>query len=184
MTGIDQPNAGEVLWKGETVRGRRGWSALRRTSIGIVFQEFNLIPTLTALENVEIATFGQRLGAGGATAQARAALESTGLAKRLHHPPHRMSGGERQRVAIARSIVNQPELLVADEPTGNLDSVNAALVADLLFEISRERGMTLVLVTHSEALASRCARRAQMRDGRVAWIGANGQSDAIERARA
>jgi putative ABC transport system ATP-binding protein len=167
MTGIDRPDIGEVSWRGQKLRTRRAWTALRRDAIGIVFQEFNLMPTLTALENVEIATFGRGMGGAAQRRTATAALEQTGLAARLDHLPNMLSGGERQRVAIARSIVNKPELLVADEPTGNLDSVNARLITDLLFDLCRTRHMALVLVTHDRELALRCARRMRLRDGRV-----------------
>jgi putative ABC transport system ATP-binding protein len=120
LCGIDHPSSGTVLWGGRPQRTRHDWTKLRRLSIGIVFQEFNLIPTLTALENVELALFGR--GLSGSRRQARAAmvLEYVGLQHRLNNLITRLSGGERQRVAIARAIVNAPALLIGDEPTGNL----------------------------------------------------------------
>jgi predicted ABC-type transport system involved in lysophospholipase L1 biosynthesis ATPase subunit len=165
LCGIDHPSSGTVLWEGRPQRTRHDWTKLRRLSIGIVFQEFNLIPTLTALENVELALFGR--GLSGSRRQARAAtvLEYVGLQHRLNNLITRLSGGERQRVAIARAIVNAPALLIGDEPTGNLDSTSAANVAALMFRLCEDYGMTLVLVTHDEKLAARCPRRVRIKDG-------------------
>ena len=168
ISGIDAPTAGRVLWKGKPMKSRRAWTRLRRNGIGIVFQEFHLLPTLTASENVEMALMACGVSAAKRQNIARAALERVGLAHRVTHLPHALSGGERQRVAIARSIVNAPSLLLADEPTGNLDSANAALVADLLFKLQAETGMTLVLVTHDEHLAARCKRCVRISDGVIA----------------
>jgi putative ABC transport system ATP-binding protein len=168
LSGIDRPNDGRVLWNGEPVVSRRAWARLRRQEIGIVFQEFHLLPTLTAGENVEMALMGRGIPAGERLARAEGALARVGLAHRIKHLPHALSGGERQRVAIARAIVNAPRLLLADEPTGNLDSANAEVVADLLFNLQRDTGTTLVLVTHDEHLAARCRRCVRMRDGEVA----------------
>jgi putative ABC transport system ATP-binding protein len=168
MSGIDWPTSGRILWKGMPIRSRRGWARLRRSDIGIVFQEFNLLPTLTAIENVEMALMARGVPSETRRVRALAALDRVGLTHRVKHLPHALSGGERQRVAIARSIVNEPRLLLADEPTGNLDSVNAQIVAELLFQLQRDTGMTLVLVTHDESLAARCARCVRVRDGAVA----------------
>jgi predicted ABC-type transport system involved in lysophospholipase L1 biosynthesis ATPase subunit len=165
LCGIDHPTTGTVLWEGRPLRKQRDWARLRRLCIGIVFQEFNLIPTLTALENVELALLGRGLFAKQRRARAGAVLDRVGLTPRLHHLVTKLSGGERQRVAIARAIVNEPKLLLADEPTGNLDSASAANVADLLFELRETTGMTLILVTHDDALAARCPRRVRIRDG-------------------
>ena len=167
LSGIDAPSSGVVYWNGSPVQSRRSWSDLRREQIGIVFQEFNLLPTLTALENVELPLFGQNLSAAEKRRRAMESLVEVGLADRVHHLPTALSGGERQRVAIARSIINSPSLLLADEPTGNLDSVNAALIADLLFNLWRSRATTLVLVTHDETLAARCQRWVRLSDGQV-----------------
>ena len=168
LSGIDRPTSGRILWNGTPVESRRAWSRLRRDGIGIVFQEFNLIPTLSAAENVEMALMGRGVAPGEQHARAQAALGRVGLAHRTRHLPHALSGGERQRVAIARAIVNAPRVLLADEPTGNLDSANAAAVADLLFCLQRDTGMTLVLVTHDESLAARCRRCVRVRDGEIA----------------
>jgi putative ABC transport system ATP-binding protein len=168
LSGIDRPTAGQVYWNGRKVTSRTDWTTLRASHIGIIFQEFHLLPTLTALENVELAMFGHSHSAPERQARASASLERVGLSARGDHLPHALSGGERQRVAIARSIVNAPQLLLADEPTGNLDSVNAAMVADLLLSLHRLSGTALVLVTHDEALARRCPRCIRVKDGEIA----------------
>ncbi|MGA7545364.1 MAG: ABC transporter ATP-binding protein [Methyloceanibacter sp.] len=167
MCGIMIPSTGLVRWNGEPVTSSRTWTTLRRSEIGIVFQDFNLFPTLSAIENVEIATLGTGIGSRERGSRAEAALEAVSLAARSTHLPHELSGGERQRVAIARSIVNKPTLILADEPTGNLDSINGAAIMDLLFDLHHARGVTLVLVTHDAGHAGRCARRIQIKDGRV-----------------
>jgi putative ABC transport system ATP-binding protein len=165
LCGIDHASTGTVHWEGRPLATRRDWARLRRLSIGIVFQEFNLIPTLTALENVEIAMFGRGLSVARRLTRAAVALDRVGLEHRMHHRVTKLSGGERQRVAIARAIVNRPKLLLADEPTGNLDSTGAANVADLMFQLRQDSGMTLILVTHDETLAARCRRRVRIKDG-------------------
>jgi putative ABC transport system ATP-binding protein len=165
LCGIDFPTAGTVLWEGRLLRTQQSWARLRRLNIGIVFQEFNLIPTLTALENVELALLGRGLSQKRRYTRAAVVLDRVGLESRMHHLVTKLSGGERQRVAIARAIVNEPKLLLADEPTGNLDSASAANVADLLFKLREEAGTTLILVTHDDALAARCTRRVRIRDG-------------------
>jgi predicted ABC-type transport system involved in lysophospholipase L1 biosynthesis ATPase subunit len=167
MCGIREPSRGTVKWKGAPVTAPGRWTDLRRSEIGIVFQDFNLFPTLTAGENVEVAMFGSGLGARERKRRAEEALASVGLAQRATHLPHALSGGERQRVAIARSIINDPVLLLADEPTGNLDSVNAVQIMDLLFDLQRARGATLVMVSHAPDFARRCARQIRIKDGKV-----------------
>jgi putative ABC transport system ATP-binding protein len=137
----------------------------RRRHVGIVFQSFHLVPTMTALENVSLPL--EFAAAADPAGQAKAALEKTGLGDRLHHFPGELSGGEQQRVALARAFVANPSLLLADEPTGNLDRETGIMVMDLLFSLQKEHGTTLVLVTHDETLASRCNRSIQMIDGRV-----------------
>ncbi len=166
-TGLDRPDAGRVCWRGQVVSSRRDWAALRRRSIGIVFQEFHLLPTLSAQHNVELALMGNGLSGRDQATRAVAALDSVGLGERLRNLPAELSGGERQRVAIARAIAREPELLFADEPTGNLDSANAGQVAALLFDLQARTGMTLVMVTHDVALAARCHRRVRLADGQV-----------------
>jgi putative ABC transport system ATP-binding protein len=150
------------------VSDSRTWTVLRRTKIGIVFQEFLLLPTLSAIENVELAMSGTGLTATERRSRAAELLEQVGLSGRLTHQPFALSGGERQRVAIARSLANRPELLIADEPTGNLDSKNAEAVLDLLLTIRREAGMTMVLVTHDDSVAARADRIVHIKDGRIA----------------
>jgi predicted ABC-type transport system involved in lysophospholipase L1 biosynthesis ATPase subunit len=167
MSGIDRPTTGRVYWDGVAPPSRRAWAALRGSQIGIVFQEFNLLPTLTAQENVEMAMVGRSMSSAIREARATQALKRVGLGARLNHLPTQLSGGERQRVAIARSIVNEPRMLIADEPTGNLDSANAAIVADLLLNLHETTGMTLVLVTHDDGLARRCKRLVRMKDGHI-----------------
>ena len=167
MCGIMAPSAGEIRWNGKPVATPKEWTNLRRSEIGIVFQDFNLFPTLSANENVEVATFGTGIDNRERKRRAEAALEAVGLTARATHLPHQLSGGERQRVAIARSIVNRPTLILADEPTGNLDSANGAAIMDLLFDLHRIRKVTLVLVTHDAHLASRCSRQIRIKDGRV-----------------
>jgi len=161
---------GLVRWKGQPVTKPEEWTDLRRSKIGIVFQEFNLFPTLTACENIEVAMFGQGVGSRERKRQAEEALETVGLASRATHLPHELSGGERQRVAIARSIINNPTLLLADEPTGNLDSVNAVAIMDLLFDLQRARVATLVMVSHEPAFVRRCARQIKIKDGNVSEL--------------
>jgi len=165
MAGFDKPSSGQVWWQGRAIADRRAWTVLRSSEIGIVFQEFLLLPTLSARENVEIAI--SKATAGEARRRADDIIARVGLAARAEHLPHALSGGERQRVAIARSLANRPRLLIADEPTGSLDSANAALVLELLFELRRERGAALVLVTHEEAIAARADRVVRLSDGKL-----------------
>ncbi len=167
MCGIRTPTRGILRWKGDPVTTLRQWSDLRRSEIGIVFQEFNLFPTLTASENVEVAMFGMGLSSKERRRRAEEALETVGLGRRTTHLPQELSGGERQRVAIARSIINNPALILADEPTGNLDSANASQILDLLFDLQRARGVTLIMVSHAPDLAKRCERLIKMKDGNV-----------------
>jgi ABC-type lipoprotein export system ATPase subunit len=152
LCGIDYPSAGTVLWQGRAVRKQTDWARLRRTHIGIVFQEFNLIPTLTALENVELALFGRGMSTVRRQTRAAILLERVGLEARMHNRVTTLSGGERQRVAIARAIANEPLLLLADEPTGSLDN---------------DTNMAIVLVTHDENLAARCRRQIRIKDGHI-----------------
>jgi putative ABC transport system ATP-binding protein len=138
---------------------------MRQRLLGFVFQSFQLLPALTALENVMLPL--ELAGAADAEARARVWLERVGLAKRTTHYPRQLSGGEQQRVAIARAFAGEPKLLMADEPTGNLDVATGVEVADLMFRLNREHGTTLLLVTHDSALASRCARRVSLSAGRL-----------------
>lgn len=166
LCGLDEPTSGCVEWNGAPPVNRAEWTKLRALDIGIVFQDFLLLPALTALQNVE-AALTPGAGAHERRDIAFAALERVGLAHRASHLPNRMSGGERQRVAIARAAVNRPRLLLADEPTGNLDSASAQAIEDLLFDLSAEHGNALVLVTHDADRARRCARTIHVADGRI-----------------
>jgi predicted ABC-type transport system involved in lysophospholipase L1 biosynthesis ATPase subunit len=167
LGGCERATSGNVYCCEEPVRGQHLWQPLRATQIGIVFQEFHLMPALTAVENVELALMGKGISSAERKRHSTELLERVGLGARMHHLPKSLSGGERQRVAIARSIANRPSLLLADEPTGNLDSVNAASIVDLLLDLQRTNGTALVLATHDESLAARCERRVMIKDGRI-----------------
>ncbi|MGH6839680.1 MAG: ABC transporter ATP-binding protein [Methylocella sp.] len=167
MAGLERPDAGSVKVDGISL-GRFGEDALARfrgARIGIVFQSFHLIPTMTALENVAIPLELARVAE--AFARASAELAAVGLDDRLGHYPAQLSGGEQQRVALARALAPNPSILVADEPTGNLDEATGAGIIDLIFALKRDRGATLLLVTHDPALASKCKRRIELRSGRI-----------------
>ncbi|MFH1558501.1 MAG: ABC transporter ATP-binding protein [Pseudomonadota bacterium] len=167
MAGLERVDGGEVRVAGEVLTGR-GEDALARfrgAHVGIVFQSFHLIPTMTALENVAIPL--ELAGRADAFARATADLEAVGLGGRLSHYPSQLSGGEQQRVAVARALAPHPSILVADEPTGNLDEATGRQIMDLLFAAHLARGTTLVLVTHDAALAARCGRTVRLRSGRI-----------------
>ena len=170
MCGMDAPTSGTVVWSGRAVTGRHEWTQLRSLEIGVVFQDFLLLPHLTALQNVQLAVSAKALNASTPQAKAIAALEAVGLAHRAHHPPHALSGGERQRAAVARGLVNQPRLLLVDEPTGSLDSKTAAIVSQLLLDLQLRVGYALVLVTHDIDLAKRCPQRIVVSDGRIVEV--------------
>ena len=167
VAGLDQPVAGSVRVAGVDLAGldEDGLARLRLTTIGYVFQSFLLLPTLTALENVAIPL--ELAGAADPAGRARALLAEVGLAARARYYPAQLSGGEQQRVALARAFANAPPLLLADEPTGNLDSAPGSEIIALLVEHHRRRGATLVLVTHDPALAAHAERVVELRDGRV-----------------
>lgn len=167
LAGLDTPTAGKVHIDGVDIFAldEDGRAALRGRMIGFVFQSFQLLPNLTALENVMLPL--ELAGTPNARTAAAAVLERVGLSARLKHYPNQLSGGEQQRVAIARAFATHPLLLMADEPTGNLDTATGEQVIDLLFELNRERGTTLLLVTHDEALAARCGRRFTLSSGRL-----------------
>ncbi len=167
MAGLERPDSGEVEIDGVRL-GAMNEDALARfrgQRIGIVFQSFHLIPTMTALENVAAPL--ELAGAYDATARATAELEQMGLGNRLSHYPAQLSGGEQQRVALARALCPRPSLLIADEPTGNLDETTGNTIVDLIFNLPARRGATLALVTHDAALAARCDRVIHMRSGKV-----------------
>ncbi|HSD61865.1 MAG TPA: ATP-binding cassette domain-containing protein [Burkholderiales bacterium] len=167
LAGLDTPTSGRVLLSGIDLFAldEDGRAALRGEMVGFVFQTFQLLPALSALENVMLPL--ELAGARGARAEAAALLARVGLADRLDHYPRTLSGGEQQRVALARAFAIRPKLLLADEPTGNLDTATGAQVIDLLFELNRERGTTLLLVTHDEQLAARCGRRVRLAGGHL-----------------
>ena len=147
--------------------GRKPAVIDRAREIGFIFQAFHLLPTFTALENVQIPMFESTLPRSDRKPRAVALLKSVGLEHRLNHFPAQLSGGEKQRVAIARSLANRPSVLLADEPTGNLDSENASLILELIIRLQREQNMTLVLVTHDMSVAQQASRIIQMKDGRI-----------------
>ena len=167
LAGLERVDSGSVRIAGELLDGRSEdqVAAFRGRNIGIVFQSFHLIPNMTALENVAVPL--ELAGRRDAFAVAARELEAMGLGDRVGHYPGQLSGGEQQRVAIARALAPSPRLLIADEPTGNLDQATGRQIADLMFSKAAERGMTLVLVTHDPALAARCARQVAMRSGRI-----------------
>ncbi len=167
IAGLDSPTSGRIAIDGTdiTALGEDALARLRGDKIGFVFQFFHLIPSLTAFENVLVPM--EIAGRRDAADRARALLAEVGLVARAHHYPSQLSGGEQQRVAIARALSNDPKILLADEPTGNLDSLNGRHVVDLLLEINRARGMTLVLATHDAALAALADARLALADGRA-----------------
>ncbi|KIN63301.1 ABC efflux transporter, ATPase subunit [Sulfitobacter noctilucicola] len=167
MGGLEQATGGTVEALGENLSNLNedALARFRRGRMGIVFQSFHLIPTMTALENV--ATPLELAGDADAFAKAEDALETVGLGHRINHYPAQMSGGEQQRVALARACAPRPAILLADEPTGNLDSANGAAIMDLLFDLRDKFGSTLVLVTHDPSLAARCDRSIALADGQV-----------------
>ena len=164
---LDHPTAGSLLYRGTPLAERPDLAAYRAHEIGFIFQAFHLLPTFTALENVQLPMFETGRSAAGRKARALELLRLVGLENRLHHFPAKLSGGERQRVAIARSLANGASVLLADEPTGNLDSENAALVLGLIVRLRREQNFTLVLVTHDMGIARQAGRVIAMKDGRI-----------------
>jgi putative ABC transport system ATP-binding protein len=167
LAGLDTPSAGSVQLDGVDLfaLGEDGRAALRARLLGFVFQSFQLLPALNALENVMLPL--ELAGASDAARRATAMLERVGLSERLGHYPKYLSGGEQQRVALARAFVIEPKLLLADEPTGNLDADTGAAIIELMFALNAEAGTTLVLVTHDDAIAQRCQRQIRLAGGRV-----------------
>lgn len=167
MAGLERPTRGSVVVNGRelTEMSEDALALFRRDHVGIVFQDFHLIPTMSALENVAIPL--EFAGRGDAFAKAKSGLEAVGLGHRLRHYPAQLSGGEQQRVALARALSTEPKLLLADEPTGNLDTATGTQIIDLLFGLSEQRGATLVLISHDESLAARCDRTVHLIDGLI-----------------
>jgi putative ABC transport system ATP-binding protein len=168
IAGLERPTSGAVTVAGHRIDSldEDRLALFRRDHVGVVFQSFHLVPTMSALENVAIPL--ELSGAADAFERAAEGLEAVGLGHRLSHYPSQLSGGEQQRVALARAAACRPELLLADEPTGNLDGGTGRHVIDLMFRLQRETGATLVLITHDPALAARCQRRVALADGRIA----------------
>lgn len=167
LAGLDVPSSGEVILNGNnlSVLDEEGRAKVRAGNVGFIFQSFQLLPGLTAHENVmlPLELRGDKL----ANNKAREFLERVGLGSRLHHYPQQLSGGEQQRVAIARAFASEPQVLFADEPTGNLDSTTGARIIELLFELNRAQGTTLILITHEERLAQLCQRRIELAAGAI-----------------
>ena len=169
LGGLDTPSAGEIWVEGLSVGAATDKQLVkfRRERVGFIFQSFNLLPSLTAAENVEQPMILAEIPRGERRKRALQLLESVGLAERSQHRPSELSGGEKQRVAIARALANKPILLLADEPTGNLDSHTGAAVLTLLYELLKSQGVTLVLVTHDLQVAARASRTIRLRDGKI-----------------
>jgi putative ABC transport system ATP-binding protein len=167
MAGLDIPTQGRIILDGQDlgILDEDGRARMRNQRVGFVFQSFQLLPGLTALENVMLPL--ELAGSKAPDQQARERLSEVGLAERLYHYPNQLSGGEQQRVAMARAFAGEPRILFADEPTGNLDQKTAKQIIDLLFKLNRERGTTLILVTHDPAIADHCERRLILAGGQI-----------------
>ncbi|HWD25125.1 MAG TPA: ABC transporter ATP-binding protein [Acidimicrobiales bacterium] len=166
---LDTPTRGSIVFFGRELSGQRdrALTAIRRDEIGFVFQQFNLIPTLSAEENVAVAMIPTGTARSERLERARSLLGRVGLSHRLDHLPSRLSGGEQQRVAIARALANAPKVLIADEPTGNLDTTTAGEVMAIIGDLHAESGVTVIIATHDEEIATRAQRRVQLRDGSI-----------------
>lgn len=169
LGGLDLPSSGQVEVMGQAMSslGEAARGRLRNRALGFIYQFHHLLPEFTAVENVAMPLLVGGVAPAAARTRAMALLERVGLGHRLRHKPGEMSGGERQRAAVARALVNRPRCLLADEPTGNLDRANAAQVLELMLELNRESGVTLVVVTHDMAIAGRMSRTLRMEDGRL-----------------
>lgn len=167
LGGLDAPTTGEILFESAPLGSHMSLDAYRLNRVGFIFQSFHLLPTLRAIENVQVALLANGWNAKRRADRAAALLAEMGLEDRSGHYPSELSAGERQRVAIARALVNDPVILLADEPTGNLDSVNSAHVMEILTSIRQRRGMTLVIVTHDAEIARSAPRHIRIRDGRI-----------------
>jgi putative ABC transport system ATP-binding protein len=168
---LDQPSSGTLTYRGKSLLNLKSPATYRAREIGFIFQAFHLLPTFTASENVQIPMFGNEGSSKARKTRALELLKAVGLEHRVDHFPSKLSGGERQRVAIARSLANSPSVLLADEPTGNLDSESAHNILDILSNLHRERRMTLIVITHDMSVAQRASRAIQMKDGRVTFDG-------------
>jgi putative ABC transport system ATP-binding protein len=168
LGGLDTPTSGEVFFENAVLGTVIGLDDYRASRIGFIFQAFYLLPTLNALENVQVPMLALRESPRSRAQRAEALLVEMGLEHRLRQYPNELSAGERQRVAIARALANNPAILLADEPTGNLDSVNSARIMEMLVGIQEKRGMTLIIVTHENDIANAAPRHIRIRDGRIA----------------
>jgi putative ABC transport system ATP-binding protein len=180
---LDRPDSGEVFFEGVPLSRQRSLARLRSQKVGFIFQSFHLLPTLTSIENVQVPMFGGPLSASGRARKARELLETVGMLHRAKHTPTRLSVGERQRVALARALANDPIVLLADEPTGNLDSRSATEVLELFSSLNLDRGMTLVVVTHSPEVARRSGRVIWLSDGRLVKDERNPNAEGLPWAR-
>ena len=167
LGGLDTPTSGEVLFENAALDTAIDLDDYRSHRVGFIFQAFNLLPTLRSLENVQVPMLAVKQDAHNRAERAEALLCEMGLQHRLNQYPNELSAGERQRVAIARALANKPEILLADEPTGNLDSVNSARIMELLTGIQKQRGMTLIVVTHENEIAHSATKQIRLRDGKI-----------------
>ena len=167
LGGLDTPTSGEVLYQNARLGSAIDLDAYRSRQVGFIFQAFYLLPTLRAIENVQVPMLAAGQNANHYAQRAEALLREMGLEERINQYPNELSAGERQRVAIARALANDPVILLADEPTGNLDSVNSAHIMELLISIQKKRGMTLIVVTHENEIACSAPRHIRIRDGRI-----------------
>jgi len=177
LGGLDKPSSGNVFVDGKDIHslGEKERGELRNHAIGFVYQFHHLLPEFSALENVAMPLLVRRMNTGEAKDRAREILKRVGLGERLTHRPHQLSGGERQRAAVARALVTQPKLVLADEPTGNLDGRNAEQVFELMLELNRERQTSLVIVTHDLRIAARMDRALQIENGTLSEVNASGR---------
>ncbi len=165
LGGLDTPTSGQVFFQNQPLGSAIDLDDYRAYQVGFIFQAFYLLPTLSALENVQVPMLGLSRDACNRAQRAESLLREMGLEDRLHQYPNELSAGERQRVAIARALANEPSILLADEPTGNLDSVNSARIMEMLIDIQKKHGMTLIVVTHENEIADSAPRHIRMRDG-------------------
>lgn len=168
LGGLDTPSSGEVLFQGEPLGSAINLDTYRCDQVGFIFQAFHLLPTLRAIENVQTPMLARKNRIGNRGQRAEALLREMGMEHRMNHYPNQLSAGERQRVAIARALANTPLILLADEPTGNLDSTNSARIMEILRDIQKARGMTLIVVTHEDEIANSAPRHIRIHDGRIA----------------
>jgi putative ABC transport system ATP-binding protein len=167
LGGLDAPTSGEVRFQNSVLGTSINLDTYRSLSVGFIFQAFYLLPTLCAIENVQVPMLGVNRDSHSRVQRAEALLREMGLGHRMNQYPNELSAGERQRVAIARALANNPTVLLADEPTGNLDSVNSAHIMEMLIDIRQKRGMTLIIVTHENEIANSAPRHIRLRDGRI-----------------